>query len=68
MSIKRIYGPDLTVLPKTSSATEKLSANHRVDGRNKHDMRPIFCELGTVGQAIGSAFLETGSSKVVCSV
>jgi exosome complex component MTR3 len=63
---------DLTELRRLAlSRTPELvaaSAGMRRDGRSADGMRPLALRLGAVGQAAGSAYLELGSTKVVCAV
>lgn len=40
----------------------------RLDRRKDDDTRPLFCEIGVVADASGSAYIEIGKTKVMCSV
>ena len=40
----------------------------RCDGRALDEFRPVFIRTGTVSKAAGSAYLELGHTKVLCSV
>lgn len=40
----------------------------RLDGRSTDQVRPLFMKTGVVSQAKGSAYLEVGKTKVICSV
>ena len=44
------------------------AADVRHDGRTIDQLRPLRMQLGVVGQAAGSAYLELSDTKVVCSV
>lgn len=40
----------------------------RLDGRDKHELRPIKMEVGVLENADGSAYLEWGNNKIYCAV
>jgi len=40
----------------------------RSDGRQLHEVRPIFLKTGVVSQAKGSAYIEMNKTKLVCAV
>ncbi|MBD3254112.1 MAG: exosome complex exonuclease Rrp41 [Candidatus Lokiarchaeota archaeon] len=40
----------------------------RLDGRDKHDLRPIKMEVGVINNADGSAYLEWGNNKIYAAV
>ncbi|KAK9899476.1 ribosomal protein S5 domain 2-like protein [Cystobasidium minutum MCA 4210] len=40
----------------------------RQDDRKPEDIRPIYLKTGLVPQASGSAYIETGKTKIVCAV
>ncbi|TFG07356.1 MAG: exosome complex exonuclease Rrp41 [Promethearchaeota archaeon] len=40
----------------------------RLDGRDKHDLRPIKMEVGVIKNADGSAYLEWGNNKIFAAV
>lgn len=40
----------------------------RLDGRDKHELRPIKMEVGVLGNADGSAYLEWGNNKIYAAV
>ncbi|XP_058256727.1 exosome complex component MTR3 [Hemibagrus wyckioides] len=68
---KRIRGPEvsqspLLFLPPVSQITEVSSS--RQGSRGNGDVRPLFARCGLVSQAKGSAYLEAGNTKVICSV
>lgn len=40
----------------------------RLDGRDKHDLRPIKLDVGIIPSADGSAYLEWGNNKIYAAV
>ena len=40
----------------------------RRDGRNMHDLRSVYMKTNVVSQALGSAYVELGATKVLASV
>jgi exosome complex component RRP41 len=40
----------------------------RLDGRNIDELRPLKLEVGILPQADGSAYIEHGNNKIICSV
>lgn len=40
----------------------------RRDGRDVDEIRPVYLEMGIVNECTGSAYLEMGDTKIVCSV
>ncbi|MFX0075775.1 MAG: exosome complex exonuclease Rrp41, partial [Candidatus Hermodarchaeota archaeon] len=40
----------------------------RLDGRDKHELRPIKMEVGVLENADGSAYLEWGNNKIYAAV
>ena len=40
----------------------------RLDGREKHELRPIKMEVGVIDNADGSAYLEWGNNKIFAAV
>ncbi|KAG9336944.1 hypothetical protein JZ751_029959 [Albula glossodonta] len=70
---KRLRGPDESQSPLLfiSSSTQKaVSKGGREDGRQRGqtDVRPVFARCGLVSQAKGSAYIEAGNTKLICSV
>ncbi|CAG5081819.1 Similar to exosc6: Exosome complex component MTR3 (Danio rerio) [Cotesia congregata] len=72
---RRINGPEVTVpyqiyVDSTSSKTENPEKflKNRKDGRQNQELRKIFIKTGVVSQAKGSAYIELGKTKVICSV
>ncbi|CAN8003289.1 unnamed protein product [Ixodes pacificus] len=43
-------------------------SGRRQDGRRPEDVRPIFMKTSVVSQAKGSAYIEMGNTKIICSV
>ncbi|XP_066569596.1 exosome complex component MTR3 [Amia ocellicauda] len=71
---KRVRGPDesqspLLFVPPTTK-TPAPPSEAREDGRRRGqaDVRPMFARCGLVSQAKGSAYIEAGSTKLICSV
>ncbi|XP_001606070.1 exosome complex component MTR3 [Nasonia vitripennis] len=72
---RRINGPestvpysiyvDLNAKPAKSSIKNELKT--RVDSRKHKELRKMFIKLGVVSQAKGSAYIEMGQTKVICS-
>ncbi|KAK4704528.1 exosome complex component MTR3, partial [Phenoliferia sp. Uapishka_3] len=46
----------------------KSAAELRQDGRAFGQVRPVFLKTGLVSQASGSAYIETGRTKIICAV
>ncbi|KAK2577485.1 hypothetical protein KPH14_003583 [Odynerus spinipes] len=72
---KRINGPEVSVpydIYATFSFKEKCikksNSSEREDGRAHNERRGVFLKTGIVSQAKGSAYIEMGDTKVVCSV
>ncbi|XP_011299450.1 exosome complex component MTR3 [Fopius arisanus] len=72
---RRINGPEVTVpyqlyIDKSSNTAEQQLdlLNKREDGRAHDDIRKMFMKTGLISQAKGSAYIEIGTTKVVCSV
>ncbi|XP_046684666.1 exosome complex component MTR3-like [Homalodisca vitripennis] len=75
---RRVPGPDNTLQyylyskqKKTYEECEKdllSSENIRKDGRKPETPRKIYIKTGVVSQAKGSAYIEVGNTKVICSV
>ncbi|XP_064482581.1 exosome complex component MTR3-like [Ornithodoros turicata] len=68
---RRICGPEGTrSYAPFQVINNKLPCNkpRRLDGRSNDQIRPLFMKTGVVSQAKGSAYLEVGKTKVVCSV
>uniref|UniRef100_A0A023GHI3 Exosome complex component MTR3 n=1 Tax=Amblyomma triste TaxID=251400 RepID=A0A023GHI3_AMBTT len=68
---RRNCGPETAksyVLYQKRELTLLDSSGKRHDGRQFGDVRPIFLKTGVVSQAKGSAYVEMGNTKVVCSV
>ncbi|XP_014470910.1 PREDICTED: exosome complex component MTR3-like [Dinoponera quadriceps] len=71
---KRINGPESSV-PYDIYIHSELKDNEvqndalkRHDGRSNNELRNIFLRTGIVSQAKGSAYIEMGDTKVICSV
>lgn len=64
---RRIVGPDNTFSLCTQQKTNYLNAS-RMDGRRPEEIRPVFAKTQAVSQANGSAYLEAGNLKLICSV
>ncbi|PAV23941.1 ribosomal S5 domain 2 [Pyrrhoderma noxium] len=76
---RRINGPEDSFSPKyeedsleqygSSTSDPKLRAqDHSRNGRRPSDIRPIFLKTGLITQANGSAYIETGNTKIACAV
>ncbi|XP_012288249.1 exosome complex component MTR3 [Orussus abietinus] len=72
---KRINGPEVTIPYEIlyDSNINKVETNDKVlenreDGRTLNEHRKMFVKTGIVSQAKGSAYIEMGKTKVVCSV
>jgi len=71
---KRLAVPEKTIPyqfylpPKKIPAFPLNDQGLRSDGRKAEEMRPIFIKTKVVTQAKGSAYLEAGDTKVMCSV
>ncbi|CAM9742463.1 unnamed protein product, partial [Phaeothamnion confervicola] len=68
------YAPRMaraTAAPKGDAASSNgaaAAAEERADGRGQYDLRRVFLELGVVGGATGSAYVEFEHTKIVCAV
>lgn len=70
---KRVQGPEVSQCPSLFSskpAASLPSKGPRADGRQRDqvDVRPVFVRCGLVSQAKGSAYIEAGSTKLMCCV
>lgn len=71
---KRINGPETTVQydiyasADSKKKKETVDLEKRSENRSHHELRKIFLKTGIVSQAKGSAYIEQGDTKVVCSV
>lgn len=70
---KRVRGPDVSQSPSLfvcKPADVVSSQGPRADGRQRDqvDVRPVFVRGGLVSQAKGSAYVEAGSTKLMCCV
>ncbi|XP_015592139.1 exosome complex component MTR3 [Cephus cinctus] len=72
---RRINGPEVTIpyniyfdSNAKQTETRKTLPKKRTDGRDSTELRKIFVKTGIVSQAKGSAYIEMGKTKVVCSV
>ncbi|XP_076233548.1 exosome complex component MTR3 [Calliopsis andreniformis] len=70
---RRINGPEVTVPYHMYSNVnnkdeETYDVTKRSDKRSINEIRKIFIKTGVVSQAKGSAYIEMGNTKVVCSV
>ncbi|XP_041967000.1 exosome complex component MTR3 [Alosa alosa] len=71
---RRIRGPDESHSPYHFISNESLkslaSGDRRLDEsqRGPSDLRPIFARCGLISQAKGSAYIEAGNTKIICSV
>ncbi|XP_029173573.1 exosome complex component MTR3-like [Nylanderia fulva] len=71
---KRINGPeasvpyDIYIHSELKDKGIQFNAPKRHDGRSNDELRNIFLKIGIVSQAKGSAYIEMGNTKVICSV
>ncbi|PVG04535.1 ribosomal protein S5 domain 2-like protein [Serendipita vermifera] len=68
---RRVNGPEESFPPifEDEEQPEPLLSNEkRRDGRAIRDLRPIFLRTGLIPQANGSAYIETGNTKIACAV
>ncbi|KZS99224.1 ribosomal protein S5 domain 2-like protein [Sistotremastrum niveocremeum HHB9708] len=68
---RRVNGPDDSFPPIFSDEDQPGSSSSsplQRESRKPKDIRPIFLQTGLITQANGSAYIETGNSKVVCAV
>ncbi|KAJ8331419.1 hypothetical protein BDV3_000787 [Batrachochytrium dendrobatidis] len=70
MDRKRINGPEKSIVPQPliSTALGHPHTGQRADKRRPDQIRPIYTKAGTIPQANGSAYIETGNLKVICAV
>lgn len=70
---KRLRGPEVSQSPSLFVCKHVAvlpSRGPRADGRQRDqvDVRPVFVRCGLVSQAKGSAYIEAGSTKLMCCV
>lgn len=67
---KRIRGPEASRSPLLflPSCAPTPDVSGRQGGRGDGDVRRLFARCGPVSQAKGSAYLEAGNTKIMCSV
>jgi len=71
---KRINGPDAStpydiyIHSEVKDDGIQLKAPKRHDGRSNNELRNIFVKTGIISKAKGSAYIELGDTKVICSV
>ncbi|KAK2913756.1 hypothetical protein Q8A67_002155 [Cirrhinus molitorella] len=66
---KRIRGPEESQSPLLFLSPDKApKASSRQGVRGNGDVRPVFARCGLISQAKGSAYLEAGNTKIICSV
>lgn len=69
---KRVRGPEVSQSPSVycTSLPKRPATNDRIDGRQRGqvDVRPVFVRCGLVSQAKGSAYIESGNTKLMCCV
>lgn len=70
---KRVRAPEVSQSPSLFSCGPAVvlpSHGARADGRQRDqvDVRPVFVRCGLVSQAKGSAYIEAGDTKLLCSV
>ncbi|XP_075998739.1 exosome complex component MTR3 [Genypterus blacodes] len=70
---KRVRGPEVSQSPSLFLSKPPVlsqAVGPRADGRQRGqvDVRPIFVRCGLVSQAKGSAYMEAGSTKLICCV
>ncbi|XP_043482147.1 exosome complex component MTR3-like [Leptopilina heterotoma] len=71
---KRINGPEISIPysvyidRSVKDKSQENSLKKREDGREFNELRKMFVKVGIVSQAKGSAYIEMGRTKVICSV
>ncbi|XP_076880028.1 exosome complex component MTR3 [Brachyhypopomus gauderio] len=67
---KRVRGPEESQSPLLflSPSTGPTEPRSRSGARANADVRSVFARCGLVSQAKGSAYLEAGNTKIMCSV
>ncbi|XP_011706780.1 PREDICTED: exosome complex component MTR3-like [Wasmannia auropunctata] len=71
---KRINGPDAStsydiyIHSEVKDNGTQPNAPKRHDNRSNNELRNIFLKTGIISQAKGSAYIEMGDTKVICSV
>ncbi|XP_012218596.1 exosome complex component MTR3 [Linepithema humile] len=70
---KRINGPETSVpyeiyIPSEAKDSGMQSNIPKRHGRSHNELRNIFLKTGIISQAKGSAYIEMGDTKVICSV
>ncbi|KAI9290596.1 ribosomal protein S5 domain 2-like protein [Neoconidiobolus thromboides FSU 785] len=70
MDRRRITGPELSVAPyyKKEELDNSIDFNKREDNRNFDQFRLPFIKTNLIPQAKGSCFIESGNTKLICSV
>ena len=73
---RRINGPEVSIpyhIYSTNPVNDRggklnYDVSKRCDKRTQNEIRKIFLKTGVVSKAKGSAYIEMGNTKVVCSV
>ncbi|XP_066503896.1 exosome complex component MTR3 [Hoplias malabaricus] len=67
---KRIRGPEESQSPLLfmPPAPQTCLARGRYGARANGEIRPVFARCGLLSQAKGSAYIEAGNTKIMCSV
>ncbi|KAM9461063.1 exosome complex component MTR3 [Clarias gariepinus] len=65
---RRIRGPEVSQSPLLFVPTVPEVSSSRQGARGDGDVRPVFARCGLVSQAKGSAYVEAGNTKIICSV
>ncbi|XP_015931096.2 uncharacterized protein [Parasteatoda tepidariorum] len=70
---RRVAPPDNCMSPNFFKSSKKQESivnekGERRDGRKPDDIRPMSLKVGLIPTVTGSAYLECGNTKVICSV
>ncbi|RXW20901.1 hypothetical protein EST38_g4974 [Candolleomyces aberdarensis] len=68
---RRINGPEESFAPifeDEDSPEDRWTVGKPRVGRNPDNTRPIYLQPGLIDQANGSAYIETGNTKIACAI
>jgi len=68
---RRVNGPEERFPPVFDDEADLhsvVATGKRSGDRGKKDLRPIYLRTGLITQANGSAYIETGNTKIACAV
>ena len=67
VSVRPVLDPTIFTSAENDQALLDPSTYQRHDGRYPEQLRPLTIKMGIVSRAPGSAYVELGSTKLVCT-